>query len=234
MTPEHLLTYITSRNGPRHEQQATTSSVPPSVGVGNSITSSLSLSQLTPLPTWENVLAIAELYLLYCDAQPLPLFHRDSFLGSLGNRDPEVIYAMLALSVRFAEDQYLDANDLAARINGYTEVARSLVMKRVSEGPVELSTLQCLCLLSLVDFTSKTIIFLGNCIICAKLNSRRKYASLEHSQQPSYESSAVCKPRVGISCGTFAGGPRGAQTMFLEHLPSQASARYGIRRPGSP
>jgi hypothetical protein len=40
-------------------------------------------------------------------------------------------------------------------VNSYAEVARGLVMKRVSEGPVELSTLQCLCLLSLVDFTSK-------------------------------------------------------------------------------
>ncbi|KAF7590441.1 hypothetical protein BBP40_002845 [Aspergillus hancockii] len=141
------------RNGPRHEQQATiTSSIPPTVGSASK--SFLSLSQLTPLPTWENVLAIAELYLLYCDSQPLPLFHRDSFLSSLGNRDAEIIYAILALSVRFAEDQYRDANDLAVRINGYTEVARNLVMKRVSEGPVELSTLQCLCLLSLVDFTN--------------------------------------------------------------------------------
>ncbi|GAB1192365.1 hypothetical protein APSETT444_001556 [Aspergillus pseudonomiae] len=79
---------------------------------------------------------------------------RDSFLSSLGNRDPEVIYAILALSARFAEDQYRDSNDLAARTSGYTEVARSLVMRRVSEGSVELSTLQCLCLLSLVDFTN--------------------------------------------------------------------------------
>ncbi|KAB8211736.1 hypothetical protein BDV34DRAFT_185163 [Aspergillus parasiticus] len=140
------------RNNQRPEQQTTTSFMPPTLG--GSVTSSLALSQLTPLPTWENVLAIAELYMLYCDSQPLPLFHRDSFLSSLGNRDPEVIYAILALSVRFSEDQYRDANDLAARTSGYTEVARSLVMRRVSEGPVELSTLQCLCLLSLVDFTN--------------------------------------------------------------------------------
>ncbi|KAB8239489.1 hypothetical protein ETB97_003149 [Aspergillus alliaceus] len=140
------------RNIPRHEQQ-TTMSVMPSA-LGSSVPSSLPLSQLTPLPPWDNVLAIAELYLLYCDSQPLPLFHRDSFLSSLGNRDPEVIYAILALTIRFAENQYRDADDLAARISGYTEVARGLVMRRISEGPVELSTLQCLCLLSLVDFTN--------------------------------------------------------------------------------
>ncbi|KAE8149022.1 fungal-specific transcription factor domain-containing protein [Aspergillus avenaceus] len=140
------------RNGARAEQAPTNPSIPNPLGF--SAASSLPFGQLTPLPTWENVLSIAQLYLLYCDSQPLPLFHKETFLSTLGNRDPEVVYAVLALGVRFAEDQYRDANDLASRINGYTEVARGLVMKRISEGPVELSTLQCLCLLSLVDFTN--------------------------------------------------------------------------------
>lgn len=100
-------------------------------------------------------MSIAELYLQYCDAQPLPLFHRDDFLNSLETRDPEVIYAILALTIRFSDEQYKDMNELMVRINGYTEMARGLVMRRISEGPVELSTLQCLCLLSLIDFTSK-------------------------------------------------------------------------------
>ncbi|KAJ5584188.1 uncharacterized protein N7459_003988 [Penicillium hispanicum] len=105
------------------------------------------------LPSWEEITLIAELYLLYCDSQPLPLFHRDSFLASLQKRDIEIIYAVLALSLRFS-DTYRDASGLTKLINGYAEVARGLVMKRVSEGPVEISTLQCLCLLSLVDFTN--------------------------------------------------------------------------------
>jgi hypothetical protein len=100
-------------------------------------------------------MSIAELYLQYCDAQPLPLFHRDDFLNSLETRDPEVIYAILALTIRFSDEQYKDMNELMVRINGYTEMARGLVMRRISEGPVELSTLQCLCLLSFIDFTSK-------------------------------------------------------------------------------
>ncbi|PYH80834.1 C6 transcription factor [Aspergillus uvarum CBS 121591] len=111
-------------------------------------------SALTPLPRWEKVLSIADLYLQYCDSQPLPLFHRDSFLRSLPTRDPEIIYAILALSVRFSDDEASSPDELPSLINGYTEVARGLVMKRVSEGPVELSTLQSLCLLSLVDFTN--------------------------------------------------------------------------------
>lgn len=94
---------------------------------------------------------------MYCESQPLPLFHRGSFLASLQTREMEIIYAMLALSLRFS-DAYPRTRDLTELVNSYAEVARGLVMKRVSEGPVELSTLQCLCLLSLVDFTSKFLI----------------------------------------------------------------------------
>ena len=92
---------------------------------------------------------------MYCESQPLPLFHRGSFLASLQTRDVEIIYAMLALSLRFSDAYHHRSRDLTELVNSYTEVARGLVMRRVSEGPVELSTLQCLCLLSLVDFTSK-------------------------------------------------------------------------------
>jgi len=91
---------------------------------------------------------------VYCESQPLPLFHRSSFLASLQTREVEIIYAMLALALRFSKT-YHRTRDLTGLVNSYAEVARGLVMKRVSEGPVELSTLQCLCLLSLVDFTSK-------------------------------------------------------------------------------
>lgn len=106
------------------------------------------------LPPWEEIFPIAKLYLLYCESQPLPLFHRDTFLPSLQTRDVEVVYAILALSLRFSSS-YENVTLLTELVNGYAEVARGLVMKRVSEGPVEISTLQCLCLLSLVDFTSK-------------------------------------------------------------------------------
>lgn len=115
--------------------------------------STLNQHQLTPLPMWETVLSVAKLYLTYCESQPLPLFHRDTFLTSIGTRDPEIIYSILALGIRFSEEQE-SRTQLTSRVSGYTEVARSLVMKRVLEGPVELSTLQCLCLLSLVDFSS--------------------------------------------------------------------------------
>lgn len=112
------------------------------------------MNQSTILPQWEEIIPIAELYLLYCESQPLPLFHRSSFIANLKQRDVEIIYAILALSLRFS-DSYRNYPDLTGLVNSYAEVARGLVMKRVSEGPVEISTLQCLCLLSLVDFTSE-------------------------------------------------------------------------------
>lgn len=134
-------------------EEPTTNQLLPAA-INRPLASSTSISP-APLPAWDQVLSAAELYLLYCDSQPLPLFHRDSFLGTLDSRDPEVIYAMMALSIRFSENLYRGTRELMRLVNSYAEVARSLVMTRISEGPVELSTLQCLCLLSLVDFTSK-------------------------------------------------------------------------------
>lgn len=109
----------------------------------------------TPLPAWDKIASVSELYLLYCESQPLPLFCRTSFVDTLSSRDPEIIYAILALSTRFSESSNGSSNELVNMVNSYTETTRNLVSKRVWEGPVELSTLQSLCILSLVDFTSK-------------------------------------------------------------------------------
>ena len=143
-----LISYVISSNS-RNESSETL--VP---AMGSSVA-----SFSTILPPWDEILPIAELYMLYCDSQPLPLFHRSSFLASLPTRDVEIIYAVLSLSIRFS-DKYHSSGDLKEQVNGYAEVARGLVMKRVSEGPVEISTLQCLCLLSLVDFTSKVLLLI--------------------------------------------------------------------------
>jgi hypothetical protein len=127
------------------------------------------------LPPWDEIIPLAELYLLYCESQPLPLFHRSSFINSLQTRDVEIIYAILALSLRFSNSHH-DAHTLSEQVNSYAEVARGLVMKRVSEGPVEVSTLQCLCLLSLVDFTSMYSHWMDVSSFANK--SRWQYASL--------------------------------------------------------
>ena len=96
------------------------------------------------------------MYLLYCDCQPLPLFDRESFISTLETRDPEVLLSLLALASRFSNTNNNAHTNLSEIVNGYVETARSLVMRRLSDGPIELSTLQSLCLLSLIEFTSKS------------------------------------------------------------------------------
>ena len=102
------------------------------------------------LPSPELIKAVGESYLLYCDCQPIPLFQRDSFMQTLHSREPELLFALLAMAGRFLEHPMsrISADD-------YLEKSRRLVMGRICEGKVELSTLQTLCLLSMVDFTSK-------------------------------------------------------------------------------
>lgn len=110
--------------------------------------------------SWEMIERVAKLYLMYCDCQPLPLFHSQTFMQSLRTRDPEIIYAIIALAMRFVDDMVLHGfEDADKRSGDFAEKAREIVMKRVSRGPVELSTLQCLCLLSLIDFASKLLRF---------------------------------------------------------------------------
>ncbi|EEA23112.1 C6 transcription factor, putative [Talaromyces marneffei ATCC 18224] len=114
------------------------------------------------LPPWEKVLEIAQAFLVYCDCQPLALFHRQTFLASLGHRDPEIVYTILALAIRFCSPDILnDAGgntaSLHALVPSYMEAARERVIKRVLSGPVEISTLQALCLLSMVDYTNGNV-----------------------------------------------------------------------------
>ncbi|KAJ5164622.1 uncharacterized protein N7500_006452 [Penicillium coprophilum] len=56
----------------------------------SSVTLSVPSSSIT-LPPWEEIIPTAELYLLYCDSQPLPLFFRDSFISSLQTREAELL-----------------------------------------------------------------------------------------------------------------------------------------------
>ena len=76
-------------------------------------------------------------------------------MQKLKERDPEVLFSLLGLASRFNENvPYREGQ--AKLVTEYVEVARALVTKKVMEGHVELSTIQSLCLLSLIDFTGMT------------------------------------------------------------------------------
>jgi hypothetical protein len=108
------------------------------------------------LPPWGVIFSTGENYLLYCDCQPLPLFDRSTFIQRLREREPEVLFSLLALTLRFNEDGP-NHEGQAKIITDYVEAARALVTKKVMDGLVELSTIQSLCLLSLIDFTGMAL-----------------------------------------------------------------------------
>ncbi|KAL4971949.1 hypothetical protein BDW66DRAFT_164558 [Aspergillus desertorum] len=93
-----------------------------------------------------------QLFHIYCNFQPLPLFHHRSFFAS-ESRDQELILAMKALGLRFRGNGIADP-EIDRQIRDWTERSRLMVMTRVAEGSVELSTLQALCILTLIDHTA--------------------------------------------------------------------------------
>ncbi|KAL2815223.1 hypothetical protein BDW59DRAFT_166896 [Aspergillus cavernicola] len=94
-----------------------------------------------------------QLFLTYCNFQPLPLFRHGSFSATSENRDPELLLAMQALGLRFSGAGIADAV-IDRQIKDWSESSRRMAMTRVIEGSVELSTLQAFCILTLIDHTA--------------------------------------------------------------------------------
>lgn len=118
------------------------------------------------LPSWQTIRNHSLTYLTYCDSQPLPLFHRQSFHQTIGQRDEELLFAILSLTLRFTDDVNDEGGSKEQQIAGYVEASRKLVSRKIFDGTIELSTIQSLCLLSLVDFTS-TVLVLANKMACS-------------------------------------------------------------------
>ncbi|KOS40395.1 hypothetical protein ACN38_g8752 [Penicillium nordicum] len=136
----HLSSPIVPENNPRIPE------LPP--------TESSSIAGSSGLPA-------AELYLTFCNGQPIMLFPNRSSLASLGKRDPELLLTIEALGVRFKTPGVID-QDIQLEIKRKTERACGMVMMRLASGTVELSTIQTLCLLSMLEFTAGHIIRAGS------------------------------------------------------------------------
>jgi hypothetical protein len=91
------------------------------------------------------------LYLTWCHRQPLQLFEEDGFLESLETRDYELVLALQSLCLRFAART--DQNESSEEARSMADTSYRLAMERIARGEVQLSTLQTLCVLSMVDFT---------------------------------------------------------------------------------
>jgi hypothetical protein len=98
--------------------------------------------------TLEEIETAATLYAIYCDCQPLPLFAMKHFTANFASRDSELIYAVSAMVSRFGDTN----THSKTRATELLESSRRLVMAKVIEGQVELSTIQALCVLTIVEF----------------------------------------------------------------------------------
>lgn len=144
------------------------------------------------LPSWDTVASVTQLYLKFCNYQPLPLFSSDNLMTTLTSREPELLCAILALASRFSPNNPASSvADTLPKTESYLNFAVELVMHRVFRGPVELSTIQTLCILSLVHFNSKSPPTLVT--PRAHSSSRRKHYLGQYLQFIGNGSLAVCR-----------------------------------------
>ncbi|KAJ5671765.1 hypothetical protein N7507_000892 [Penicillium longicatenatum] len=101
-----------------------------------------------------------QLYLTFCNSQPLPLFPQGISATSLCGRDPELVLSIEALGLRFRGNGVKEF-PIEQEITSKTEMSCQMVMKRLADGNLELSTIQALCLLSMLEFTAGNLVRAG-------------------------------------------------------------------------
>ena len=102
------------------------------------------------MPPKDMIAEAIALYFQYCHKQPLWLFDVDDFLIPEKSRS-EVIFGILCLALRYSSNPFLEGRtDKLCR--HYAEAARSYAMFRISQGTVDLSTIQTFCLIALAEY----------------------------------------------------------------------------------
>lgn len=110
------------------------------------------LSSLDP-NSQEALVAMGRLYLTWCHAQPIILFDAELFLDSLPFRDKELVLALRSFGLRYPPGVLTPQQ--RQRIASTEREAKKLVMNRIADSDIQLSTLQTLCLLSLSEFAGQ-------------------------------------------------------------------------------
>ncbi|KAL0938428.1 uncharacterized protein CTRU02_205038 [Colletotrichum truncatum] len=105
--------------------------------------------------TESHLTEVGRLYLTWCHCQPIKLFAEDNFLASLSSRDPELILVLEALALRFPPGSLIAENE--QQLISKARSSKRIVMDRILDGRVELSTIQSLCLISMVEFASGNV-----------------------------------------------------------------------------
>ncbi|KPM36566.1 hypothetical protein AK830_g9984 [Neonectria ditissima] len=107
----------------------------------------------------QTLLEAGQLYLTWCHNQPIALFKEEGFSNTLKDRDGEVVLAIKALSLRFPPGSM--SSQAKYGLEEMAKTSRRLVLDRIADGHVRLSTLQTLCLLSQIDFVDGNVVQSG-------------------------------------------------------------------------
>ncbi|GIK07275.1 hypothetical protein Aspvir_002933 [Aspergillus viridinutans] len=97
----------------------------------------------SPQPSSLAVARAVDLYMKYCHRQPVWCFNFEEY-GDLESLPEELICSILALTARFSHD--------GEHGQHHADTAKSLIMLRIANGTVELSTIEALCLLAYSSF----------------------------------------------------------------------------------
>ncbi|KAK1998379.1 hypothetical protein LX36DRAFT_576364 [Colletotrichum falcatum] len=89
-----------------------------------------------------------DLYFKYCHRQPIWCFERDE-LGDHDSLPEELASSILALTSRFSEKR--------GHVQLYSSNAKTLVMLRIANGTVDITTIESLCLLSYASFVDGNV-----------------------------------------------------------------------------
>ncbi|KAJ0147517.1 2-methylisocitrate lyase [Fusarium oxysporum f. sp. albedinis] len=107
----------------------------------------------------QELLRAGQLYQTWCHNQPVHMFRQEDFLDTLKHRDTELQLAVKMLTYRFPPGQI--SADKNAALCLLSASCRKLVTDRTYDGKIRLSTLQTLCLLSMISFSEGYVMQAG-------------------------------------------------------------------------
>lgn len=115
-------------------------------------TASLQLADAMPftLPSKDIVSEAISLYFRYCHKQPLWLLDPEDLASPETCRN-EILFGVLILALPYSDNPLLERRK-SQMSRQYAESARGLVMFRIAQGSVDLSTMQSLCLIALAEY----------------------------------------------------------------------------------
>lgn len=199
-------------------------------------------SSLRPDPSFlpnPSLLSEAEgLFATFCDCQPLPLFAPGHL--ALGGRVQELQIAVILLASRFDRTRHL-----VKEIAPWQPLrhVRSRITQNLIDGPIELSTLQTMCLLSLIEFndgaTARASSYSSMAMDLAQsagLATESPWASAKdlEERRRCYWSLVLLKNLYGNMAGTFSFIPNDYTPKHPTSTQPPSRSNSSITEPGLP